>query len=54
MTSKADETRFIKSEVNRAKSQLIDTLRRLEGIDARTAANQLGAIIGRLEAWQNR
>lgn len=52
--AKADEIRHIKSEANRAKSDLMDALRRLESIGASTAAKQLDSIICRLETWQNR
>lgn len=54
MASKAEETRHIKSEANRAKRELIDALNSLERIGASTAARQLDRIICRLEAWQNR
>jgi hypothetical protein len=43
------------NEVNSPKSRLLDLQRTLENTPGcRTAADQLGTIIGKLEAWQRR
>lgn len=58
MASQADKRRAVvahaKSEASSPKRALMDLLRDLEAVGATRDANTLGAIIGRLEAWQVR
>lgn len=51
--TKAERVREIKRECNHAKTGLIDAYRKLSEVSTRQA-EQLGRIIARLEAWQNR
>jgi hypothetical protein len=52
MNRKNDATRAVKLAASHPKSLLIDLQRQLESVGAKTASEKLGAIIGRLEAWQ--
>ena len=53
-SEKRNEIERIKSEVNVAKSRLIDMLHELLDIGAVREANSLETIIIKLETWQNK
>ena len=44
---------YAKRSINHPKTQLLDLLRRMEDAGVKSDVRKLGAIIGRLEAWQN-
>ena len=52
-TQEAEKLAFLKKEVNSPKSALIQLMRKVGEVSP-TQAAQLDAIIGRLEAWQNK
>ena len=53
MKTKKEVVEEVKRSANSPKSQLLDMLTKLEGMGALADVRKLGAIIGRLEAWQN-
>lgn len=48
-----EELRFLKSEANSPKRDLMDLIRRIEAISPRDAA-KLESIVGKLESWQHK
>lgn len=49
----ADELKHLKNEINQHKSRLMEIERKVSSISPKQGS-QLGSIIGRLEAWQNK